>query len=185
MIKRRYSKTSKTGKNKRYLLIVGLVIVVGLAVGSFWLYQKDDGTTITTKDGNEVKLKPATNEEKKQAEDNKEEIVKNDSKIKQQEQAGTDRAQNTSSITITNASSTGVRAHVSGIFEEGGTCTATATKSGGQVIQKSSVGFQNVSYTQCAPIDWDTPLTAGTWTIKVSYSSTSTNSSNSTTIEVK
>lgn len=58
-----------------------------------------------------------------------------------------------------------------GVFEEGGTCTATFVKDG-ETRSKTSVGFQNSSYTQCAPIDLEPGfLTKGTWSVVVSYAS--------------
>lgn len=138
-------------------------------------------TGLTTADGQKVNLEPPTEEEKSEANSRKGAIVKRDEEIKNPPSGSAQI--NPATIVITESSSTIVRAYVSGVFEEGGTCTATATQNS-QVITKSSVGFQNVSYTQCAPMQWDTALGAGTWTIKVSYKSPTTEVSQTRTIEV-
>jgi len=88
-----------------------------------------------------------------------------------------------SSVVISSATSSGVSAYVTGVFEEEGACTVTATQDS-KSYTKTSTGFQNASYTQCAPIIWDAALTSGTWSIVVIYESKTTNSSQSTTIKV-
>jgi len=80
---------------------------------------------------------------------------------------------------ITSASQEGqsvvVRAYVAEVFENGGACTATFTKSGQASVSGSSVGFQNASYTTCPPIKVSRGkfLTAGNWTLALSYKSSS------------
>jgi hypothetical protein len=172
-------KLSLKSHRKRTVIII-IVAIIALGAGGFALYRHNHPTSIKTPDGKTVKLKKATDEEKKQSDDNKSDIVKREDAIKQN--AASPSGQTPSTVVITNASSSGVRAYVTGVFEEGGVCTATAQ--GPQTITKTSAGFQNVSYTQCAPIDWDTPLGPGSWTITVSYKSAATSSTQSTTIEV-
>jgi hypothetical protein len=142
--------------------------------------------TITGTDGKKITLAPPTQAEKQQADDHKSDLVKNNASLNSTAPASQGV---TSNVVITspssaNPSASGVRAYVNGVFEEGGTCTATATQ-GATSVTKSSAGFENVSYTQCAPIDWDSPLGSGKWTITVSYKSAATSSSQSVTIEVK
>ena len=177
-------KLSLKSHRKRTIAII-VVVIIALGAGAFALYRHNHPTSVKTPDGKTVKLKKATAEEKKADDDNKSEIVKREAAIKQ----ATDNpsGQTPSTVIITDPSGTpsgtGVRAYVSGVFEEGGVCTATATM-GGQTVTKSSIGFQNVSYTQCAPINWDSALSPGSWTITVSYKSAATSSTQSTTIEV-
>lgn len=177
---RNYLKTM-SGRRRLVTVTLAVILVAGLAYGGYRLYQNHYNPTITTKDGGKVKLKPATEEEKKQADDNKSAIVKRSEQLKQA--AANSSGQTPSSVVITSADASGVRAYVTGVFEEGGTCTATASQ-GGQTFTKSSVGFQNVSYTQCSFIDWGSPLGPGTWNITVSYKSAATSSTQSTTIGV-
>lgn len=173
-------KLSLKSHRKRTIAIV-VVVVLAAGLGGYALYRHNHPTSVTTPDGKKVKLKPATEEENKQADDNKAAIVKRNEQLKQA--AANNSGQTPSTVIITSASSAGVRGYVNGVFEEGGVCTATAAM-GGQTVTKSSTGFQNVSYTQCAPIDWDSPLGAGTWAITLSYKSAATSSTQSTTIEV-
>ncbi len=73
---------------------------------------------------------------------------------------------------ITNASQEQINAYVPGVFEEGGSCTATLTKNN-KTVTKTSTGFQNVSYTSCAPINISGQLTErGIWSLILSYNST-------------
>lgn len=180
MIKNPFKNTSK--KKSVVLLLVGLLIVGGLAYGGYRIYQNHyHPTSIKTGDGKTVKLKPPTKQEQQQASDQKSEIVKREAQVNQN---GAGSQQKPSTVVIVSASESSVRAYVTGVFEEGGTCTATATQ-GGQSISKSSTGFQNVSYTQCAPIEWDAQLGSGTWSLTVAYKSASTQSSQTSSIEVK
>lgn len=172
-------KLSFRSHRKRTIAIIAAVVLIAGA-GAFALYRHNNPTSVTTPDGEKVKLTKATDEEKKQSEDNKSEIVKREEAIKQ---AGASSSGTPSSVVITEASNAGVRAYVNGVFEEGGTCTATAQGPGS--ASGSSVGFQNVSYTQCPFIEWNSPLSPGTWNITVSYKSAATSSTQTTTIEVK
>jgi uncharacterized protein YxeA len=178
-------KLSLKSHRKRTIAIIAAVILIA-GGGAFAFYRHNHPTSVKTPDGKTVKLKKATAEEKKASDDNKSAIVKRENTIK--DASANSSGQTPSTVVITspspaNPSVSGVRGYVTGVFEEGGTCTATATM-GSQTVTKSSVGFQNVSYTQCAPIDWDSPLGHGTWAITLSYKSAATSSTQSTTIEV-
>lgn len=65
-----------------------------------------------------------------------------------------------------------VDAYVPGIFENGGTCTLTATQ-GSQKVTATSQGYQNVSQTSCHNfvVDRGKFPAGGSWTIIVTYSS--------------
>lgn len=123
-------------------------------------------TAITTADGEKVDLEPATPNEKAEADANKDNIVKRNEQIKNPSPPS--QATNSINIVITEANKSSVRAYVTGIFEEGGTCTATATQ-GTETKRATSKAFENVSYTQCGPMNWS--LGAGSWTVSVSYKS--------------
>lgn len=178
----------KSSLSLRQSFILGVTVILLAGTGIYFIQRltanDTPAPTITTKDGKKVTLAPPTKEEKQEVEDHKSELAK----AAANSSAPTSQTK-TSSVIITSPSSAnpspqGVRAYVSGVFEDGGTCTATATQ-GASTISKSAVGFGNVSYTQCAPIDWDSPLGTGKWTITVSYKSAATSSSQSVTIEVK
>lgn len=175
----------KFSLSRRRLVVLATVVLVLAGGGAYaihrWRVNHVPPPTITGKDGKKITLSPPTKQEKKDVEDHKSDLVK--------QQSAADSNTGSSNVVITspssaNPSATGVRAYVNGVFEEGGTCTATATQ-GTTSVTKSSAGFENVSYTQCAPIDWDSPLSNGKWTITVSYKSATASSSQSVTIEVK
>jgi hypothetical protein len=136
--------------------------------------------TGTTADGKKVNLSPATSQDQQNSDSHKNSSAQQDQPAKNI--PSTDKATQ-ASLVITSADQNSVRAYVNGVFEEGGTCTATATQ-GSQVITASSAGFENVSYTQCTPINWPSALGGGTWVIKVSYSSSGTQVSATKTIQV-
>ncbi len=180
-IYRAKAKPSHKAPPKR-VLVIGAVLLCVLLIGGYAWYRHSHPKprSIITADGQTVNLEPATNEEKAQTEAHKDNIVSDSEKAKS---TATGQMKQ-STVVINQASGTGVTAYVTGVFEEGGNCTATAV-SGSQTITKSSVGFQNASYTQCVPIQWDSPLAKGSWNITVTYKSAQTESTASKTIEVQ
>ena len=139
-------------------LLIGAVAVLLLATGIWALKGPDNKTTNNpvgeSSNGQDTNLNPTTESENKPTE------------------ATTPPASSGNKKTvypvITSASRTEVYAYVSGVLEDGGTCTATATQ-GSQTKTASAAGFANVSYTSCKPIKISLP--AGTWSVVVSYSS--------------
>ncbi len=157
-----------------------------ISIGSLifiYMYKNRDSTSISSDPGQTVNYAPATTSEKNEAEDNKDRIVKLE----------TQKLNNTSSTagkaavkpTITNITGS-INAYISGIFENDGTCTAVFAKDSIQ-LTKTAAGFQNVSYTQCAPMNLEPGfLSPGQWAITVKYvSDKSEGSSDSQIIEVK
>lgn len=175
----------KKNRSTKKMVLIGLLIVAVLIAGGVaFKLTRSSQTTITTDDGQTVNLEPATEEEKQQVDDNKRAIVENDEKNKSnQPPAGTKRQV---SAVITAASVNGINGYVTGVFEEGGTCRAEFTMNGSS-FSKTSTGFQNASYTQCAPIT-TTPAdfpASGKWSVKLVYTSnTSEGASQSQTFEV-
>lgn len=166
----------KTKIKKQSKLIIKILVILVVVAGIVFVYrhnhQKPSGTTAGTN------LTPATAEEKQAAEAHKDQIANQQSNPDQ-----SSPATKTVPVVITEATKTGVKGYVQGIFEEGGTCTATATQ-GSQTITKTSTGFGNVSYTQCAPINWDNPLGSGSWTITLTYKSANGQGTASKALEV-
>ncbi len=169
-------RSKRLRKLTRSPLLLVAVLILFLAVLGLGLrhWHKTPPTTPTTGGS----LSPPTATDKQAAVDRKDQIVQ------QQQNQSTAPASGTKSVTvvITEASSTSLKGYVQGVFEEGGTCTATATQ-GLQTVSKTSTGFQNVSYTQCAPISWS--LGSGTWMVNLSYKSATATGNSSKTIEVK
>ena len=154
--------------NKPVIAVLALILLIGagLAYNQFRDGQDAyDSASSDPQSGNYVNLDPPTEQEKKDADANKKTLV---------EEPGTPApppSDGKKQVTpeIASADRSEVRAHVPGIFEDGGTCTATATKAGESPITASSKGFGNYSDTKCEPISLSLP--SGGWSVVVSYSS--------------
>jgi len=159
---------------KNRLLVLICIALIGVAV-VFWLwhtYHKKPAYTpvaagqISTSHKNQssnINYGPPTTEEKQEAQDHKAQLA----------QPPPPPVVGTKKVTpvIVSATTTQVRAYVQGVFEDGGTCTATATKGTEKVIAKST-GVATSNYTQCEPMNWSTPLAGSGWTVVVDYAST-------------
>ena len=167
--KQKLKNKSKVSRSRKLLLIIFLVVLATSLVWVLFVRNNTKKDTPTTNSNNQdIKYAPATPEEKKEAENKKNEIVK-----KQENQNNNIPTSGTKTNvipTITNTTGS-INAYISGIFEEGGTCSAIFTKDTSS-LSKTSVGFQNVSYTQCAPMNLESGfLSSGKWTVVVKYSS--------------
>lgn len=161
---------SKKHTTKKKVLVSALLVflLVGGGLGAYKFMHRNDVPVTTTERQPTVNYSEATAAEKKEADANKERIVK---ETEEPAPSGTPSQKKAVIPTITQANPNNISSYVSGIFEEGGTCTATFTK-GSTTLTKTSSGFQNVSYTQCAPINIESGfLSPGSWSVKVSYSS--------------
>lgn len=154
-----------------WLVIVGGVLALA-ASGYFAFAQNNNQTASPTTNNSDISLEPATELERQEAEENKDRIVDSQNQPSPSpETPQSPGSKKSVAPTVTEANRSSVKAYVTGIFEEGGTCTATFTK-GDQTLTKTSDGFQNASYTQCAPMDLDSGfLSAGKWSVTVKYSS--------------
>lgn len=145
-----------------------VLIVGGLVGGGLYLRNRPVKKDVDSPRVPTINYAPATPEEKQQVNDTKDKIVAD-----QKNAANTPKTSDNKKIVapiITNTSGL-ISAYVTGVFEEGGTCTATFVKDG-ETRSKTSAGFQNASYTQCAPIDLESGfLSKGTWSVVVSYAS--------------
>lgn len=162
----------KTLNKKKFLL---LALLAGLLlIGGALAYTNRNNNlpvvVVTTPEGPErIDLNPPTEEEKKETADNKDAIA-NDQQNGNTPTTTTPGQKKSVKPTITNTTGS-INAYVAGIFEEGGTCTATFTK-GTSSRTKTSAGFQNASYTQCAPISLEPGfLSPGDWTVSLKYTS--------------
>lgn len=164
-------KTNKKSRKRKLLLAAAILLVV--AGVAFALVRSNKNNNSTTSDTG-INYSPPTKTDKEETEANKDKIVEDakDKAVSESKKEDTTQS-GTKSVkpTITYADSSRVNAYVSGIFEEGGTCKATFTK-GGTTLTKTSTGFENVSYTQCAPFNLETGfLSSGDWSLIVSYNS--------------
>ncbi len=149
-------------------ILIAVIVVVALAgIGGYVLMSNKNDTVKTTPSG--VKLTPATKQERSEAEQKKKELAQSQAQANNSPQDSSTKKQ--VNVVITNANQSVVNAYVSGVFEEGGTCTATFS-SGSKSLTKTSTGFQNASYTQCPPLNLEAGfLSAGSWKVTVSYTS--------------
>ena len=163
------------------LVTLALLIIAGLIYLVFFHNSNppiSGGAKTTTADGKKVNLSPPTTNDKQSNDANKEAIVNRDNNLSNPSQPTIP-----ASVIITEATSTSVKAYVQGVYEDGGNCSATATQ-GTQVITAASIGFKNVSYTQCAPLNWQRALGAGTWSIKLTYKSGDAEASATKTVQL-
>lgn len=163
--------------------VIAAAAVITLGVGGFYVYKTqiaDPGPQPV----NPINYDPPTEEEKKQAEDNKQRIV-------DEQNAPKTTGKKEVTPVITNASqltqTITINAYVSGIFEDGGTCTATITQ-GSQTLVKTSQSFANASTTDCSPIRIDRSEfpSGGDWQVVIAYdSSAATGRSQSKTLALQ
>lgn len=151
---------------KGQLLTAGAVAIVLLAGVYLWARPSNNQPAAVTSgnNGSYVNLNPATEQERQQSQAAKDAVT---SQQNQTQASSSGKKQVTP--TITHADATSVSAYVSGVFEDGGTCTAIFTQ-GATTKTFTSTAFANVSYTSCAPIKVS-GLASGTWTVVVSYNS--------------
>lgn len=174
-------------------LIIGTVLALVIAGGGVFAYQQtrpdnpnkvSENPEATAQNDDEINLDPATDEEKKETEQHKDELVKQN----EQPQPGGNKSV---TPTIVDASQYGqeieVRALISGVYEEGGICKATFTK-GSQTVSKQSTGFKDATTTTCTPmtIPRSEFPTTGDWSVTLTYTSgTSTGTSASKTVRIQ
>jgi hypothetical protein len=192
-MKRAKSKNLFKSTKSKALLLVVLVALLG---GGAWALNRDGDNkkpsvsppvaspTAQTSNGASPNLSPATSKDQQYSDSRKDAISQ------QQNSPGNAQGNDSGkSAVITSAANDSVRALVSGVVENGGTCTFVFTQ-GANTITKTSKGVANVSTTICALVSPDpTPstfLSKGSWNVALSYTSSSTSvKSSAYTFEVK
>lgn len=159
----------KKSNKKIYLLTATILVGAALISSGALLYKRKYSSHTPDTD---INYSPPTEQEKAETDKHKESIASPENDKKTNKPPSNPGQQPNISVVITSATQDAVYAYVDGVFEDGGTCTATFTN-GAKSFQKTSDGFTNVSNTQCAPIfvtpgDFTTP---GDWQVTVSYSS--------------
>lgn len=159
-------KNKKTNLKSLLFIIVCLLIVVGLVLyfTSKKLSYRQTVNQDTSQTKDQANYSPPTEEEKKAGDDVKQNIVNMENK-----QNNTQMGLKQVMPVITSASLDNVLAYIPGVFEEGGTCIASFIQNS-TVITRTSIGFGNVSYTQCAPINPNLP-NGNKWLVAVEYKS--------------
>lgn len=179
-----------TSHKKYYLALVLLAAL--LVAGGVLAYSRMRNGVNDDNSQKTVNLDPPTEEERQAADDQKqqsEEQVKKE----QQEPTGGD---NEVTPVITSAGQFDdpqygnrieVRTFINGVYESGGTCTATFTQ-GSHKIERQVEAIQGATTTTCdvVAIPRSEFPSAGTWNLVVRYTSpTSSGSSEVTPVEVK
>jgi len=180
MLKRNViDKNNPENKKKLFLVAVALVLVLAAGGGVYALQRRSDKAATVPPPAapavapNTVNNAPATAAEKKAAEDNKDRLIQ---EIKDQAN-GTPTSQTVAPVITelrqgASGADVSVNAYVSGVFEDGGTCTVTATQ-GTDSITATSQAFANATTTDCAPITIARSKfgKTGDWSFVVSYNS--------------
>ena len=172
----------KNNTKKIWLACVSLIIVLSVAgLFTYRHFSTDTKKPTAEEPVNQINYSPPSEEEKQATETQKDQILENTPTTPVLDTSG----KVTIKPVIASADKSGASAYVPGIFEEGGTCTATFTH-GGDKVTATATGFQNSNYTSCAPLSLSSPLNIkGDWTLVVTYSSNkSAGSSDPMTIKV-
>ncbi len=179
---------TKSSKRKaRFLLVLVLLLALAGASGFWYKNRVRDklANDLTNPPGTEkIDLSPPTEDDKKAVDQHKEELAN------QQTQPQTPASgQKQVTPVITNVryanNQVEVRSFVPGIYESGGSCQATLTKDGQSVV-KQTTSVKGATTTDCPIIIFSrSELSAGKWTVVLTYSSaTAQGSSAQTTVEV-
>lgn len=168
--------------------ILSLVIVL-LALAGFGAHKvlRSDAPASTTATANNINYGPATEQEKKEAEDNKAAV---------EQRAKTDSATPSSGIktvmpvisswgTDPDTKNFELAAYIPDVYEDGGQCVLTLTKDG-RILTRTISGRKDVNRTTCAPFTLPgREVTAGDWTASISYTSAAASGSSEQTITVR
>lgn len=154
---------NKKSYKKLVVLAILILLVSGLIGGLYYLARDKSETS-------DISLAPATQQEKADVEKNKEEIVQQEDERKDGSTSISNNSSSGITVTVTSITAEGVYAFVSGVLEDGGTCTAYYSK-GSESFQRKSNGFMNVSNTQCEPIQTNRSdfSSNGVWNVTVTY----------------
>lgn len=182
-------------KNKKITLLLILVLLTAILIILLFyrpgfLVTADQRNDTVTSSAPEalVNLNPATDQEKQVATETKQNTLAAEEKRNQAQP--TENGKKIANPTITSATifnnKLEINGTVSGVFEEGGECKATATRNDTNV-SRTSRGVENFSFVTCPTIEIPvSDLSPGTWSIYLQYSSQEfTGKSSDQKVEVK
>jgi hypothetical protein len=178
---------SKFYKNRKFIICAAVLaaLVIGAVV---YAQTRTDNSTNVNPPASPVSTtnQTQTSEQQKAENDARKDAIVQQQQALQNAAPSSPGTKKQVSVIISNASSSRISAYVSGVFEDGGTCTATFTQ-GSQKFTRTSAGFENATTTNCTPINLsssDFP-SKGTWNLSVSYSSANAQGTSETkTVEV-
>lgn len=166
----------KIRRRKASKKIILAVLTACIVVGSIAYIVYAQQNKQPTKPSKPITYSGPSEQDKKDAADNKKEVAAQQTIENQPSSSGSQKKQ--VNPVITNARQSDqqitINAYISGVFEEGGTCTAVATK-GSSVVTHKSNAFADATTTSCAPIFIDRSAfpDSGSWSVVVNYSSNS------------
>lgn len=173
-------------KTKKFLIVILCLALLGAGAGAYYFKNKDNKqATSPSSDG--VNYNPPTEQEKKEAEENKKSIDEREEQANSQSDPSYPKKVTPVIVSYGQVNNDiKVSSRVPGIFESSGTCTLTLSKAALKVTQ-TKTAVQNVSEMSCGAITVSrNKLSAGIWTAQVSYSSSKASGESQTVkVEVK
>ena len=163
MARRKKNLFRRLASSKALWLLAILIVGAAWAIAAHHDTPRGSSTNSSTPP-NYVNLNPPTEAEKKDAQANKDNLAQPPSPP-----PTTSSGKLQVTPVVTSATKTQVSGYVAGVFEDGGSCTATLTK-GSQTITGKSSGFADANHTTCAPISLS-GVDSGAWSVVLSYSS--------------
>ena len=170
-------------KNNRVIIITIIIvtlIITTLLTSFLWSKHQSD---VTTEAANEIKesinYNPPTKEEQSTGDEQKDILLNEEDQT----------APETATVVLSNSSQSDdvvrVRAFISNVIEENGTCTTTLTN-GDLTVSKITKSFADASTTQCGAIDFTRNqfVKTGTWQITIKYQSTNVTGTTTGSIEI-
>lgn len=176
--------TYKKGKNKKTLLnrrniSIFVVVLLLLGVGTYFFFTQSNNNevteeTATTQEEETIDFSPPSEEEQAAIDDNKQKILAEE----ERRNSGSSTEQNSKrkvNPVITSMPQDGGTVSgygfISGVIENGGTCTFTFTR-GSEQVSESSNGVADATTTRCPPVQVSkNSLSAGSWDVVLNYSS--------------
>jgi hypothetical protein len=161
---------TKIKNGKSYLVPLLLAIVAAaLLVYFFGFRDRANNESDAPNDSGYINYGPPTEEEKQQAEQNKNDIV---NESQNTVDPGAKKVEPTVTFAGMRNGNVEVRSYVSGIYEDGGECEAKFTN-GSHVVTRTVEGIRDATYTRCDRILIEPSEFAvkGTWNLVITYSS--------------
>ena len=178
--------TKRSSGNRAWLpLLVGVMLLIALGAWLAWHHHSTATQHKISPTAGSVDLTPATPAEQQDSDQHKDASVQNNKTITPP--GGAKTVQPVIVSAAQNGSTIVVRSFVSGVIEDGGTCTATFTN-GDQTVSGQSQGVSDATTTLCGKISVDRSAfpVAGSWSVTLNYSSANaTGTSAATKLEIQ
>ena len=181
--KRKSSPFNSLFNSRNKLLFILVLVLLFAGVGAWAWHHHDNQKTNIPTNGNPkvatkpyVNLSPPTAQDKQDTQNHKQELTQSNQPTTPTNSDGKKAV----TPVVTSSSVNFINGYVAGVFEDGGICTYKITNdSTGQVINQTSQGFENASYTSCTPVHPN--LSSGSWSVVLSYSSSTAEGSSGAT----